>query len=109
MDTSTPLAGVGEPSLDYTPTTGTIPPGYQLIVDFDDDGTIDGILVGEPTVYGNDWWLNNGAEQFVKDGRPHTPAAGPAAQLRHPRRVACRVPEREREGIRLLAGLRGSG
>ena len=48
VDTDTPLADAGEPALDYTPTSGTIPPGFQLIIDFDNDGTDDGILVGEP-------------------------------------------------------------
>ena len=69
--TSTPLADVGEPSLEYTPTSGTVPPGYQLVVDFDGDGSSDGILVGE-TVYGEDWWLNNAAAPFVKAGAPST-------------------------------------
>lgn len=64
----TPLAAVGEPSLNYTALAG-IAPGYQLVVDFDNDGTPDGILVGE-TVYGNNWWLSNGSAQFVKDGAP---------------------------------------
>lgn len=75
---STPLAGVGEPSLDYTNTTGGGVPGFQLVVDFDANGTADGILVGEPGVYaGNDWWLNNAAMQFVKDGAPsHTGGYG---------------------------------
>lgn len=72
VDTDTPLADVGEPSLEYAPTSGSVPPGYQLIVDFDGDGSVDGILVGEPTSYGNDWWLNNAAKQFVKDGAPNT-------------------------------------
>lgn len=72
VDTDTPLADVGDPSLDYDATAGTIPPGYQLVVDFDDDGTPDGILVGEPTYYGDDWWLNNAAAAFVKAGAPHT-------------------------------------
>ena len=72
VDTSTPLADVGEPSLNYTTTSGTIPPGYQLVVDFDGDGTHDGILVGEPTFYGNNWWLNNAADADVKAGAPHT-------------------------------------
>jgi opacity protein-like surface antigen len=73
-----PLAVVGEPSLEYTPTTGTIPPGFQLVVDFDNDGGIDGILVGEP-VYDGDWWLSNGSAQFVKDGAPsHTGGSGSA-------------------------------
>ncbi|NEK60044.1 PKD domain-containing protein [Geodermatophilus sabuli] len=50
-------------------------PGYQLVVDFDDNGTADGILIGEP-VYGQNWWLNTTAAQFVKDGAPHTGGGG---------------------------------
>jgi hypothetical protein len=77
--TSTPLAGVGEPSLDYTNTSGGGVPGFQLVVDFDSNGTDDGILIGEPGVYGNDWWLNNGAAQFVKDAAPsHEGGSGSA-------------------------------
>jgi hypothetical protein len=66
--TSEPLSGIGEPSLDYTNTSGGVP-GFQLVVDFDDDGSADGILIGEP-VYNGDWWLNHAADQFVKDGAP---------------------------------------
>jgi len=62
------LADVGEPTLDYTSVAG-IAPGFQLVVDFDGNGTPDGILVGE-TVYGNNWWLNNAAAPFVKLGAP---------------------------------------
>jgi hypothetical protein len=77
VDTATPLADAGEPTLNLTQADGTIPPGFQLVVDFDNDGTNDGILVGEPTYYGNDWWLNNGAKQFVKDSAPsHTGGFG---------------------------------
>ncbi len=77
VDTSTPLAGIGEPVLNYTTNSGTIPPGYQLVVDFDGNGSTDGILVGEPTSYGNDWWASNGSAQFVKDGAPsHTGGSG---------------------------------
>lgn len=77
--TSTPLASAGEPSLDFTNTSGGGTPGAQLVVDFDADGTADGILVGEPGVYGNDWWLGNSARQFVKDGAPsHTGGSGSA-------------------------------
>ena len=72
VDTDTPLADVGDPSLDYDATAGSIPPGYQLVVDFDGDGTADGILVGEPTFYGDDWWLTNGSAAFVKAGAPNT-------------------------------------
>lgn len=77
--TNTPLAASGEPTLDYTAISGSIPPGFQLRVDFDNDGTLDGILVGEPAFYGNDWWLSNSAKQFVKDGAPsHTGGFGSA-------------------------------
>ena len=68
--TTTSLASVGEPKLNYTNTTSAGVPGFQLVVDFDNDGTADGILVGEPGVYGNDWWLSNGSKQFVKDAAP---------------------------------------
>ncbi|WP_148613458.1 hypothetical protein [Nocardioides rubriscoriae] len=74
--TDVALKGVGEPSLDYTNTAGGLP-GFQLVVDFNADGTDDGILVGEPAAYGNDWWLSNGSQQFVKDGAPsHTGGSG---------------------------------
>jgi hypothetical protein len=66
--TSTPLAGVGQLDLDYTNTAGGLP-GYQLVVDFDGDGTDDGILVGE-SVYNGPWWLAD-AKQFAKDAAPH--------------------------------------
>lgn len=69
-----PLANLGDKtiaqSIDYTATTG-ITPGLQLAVDFDGNGTFDGYLVGE-SIYGNNWWLSNGAAQFVKDGAPNT-------------------------------------
>ena len=75
--TSTALAVVGEPSLDYAVTSGGTP-GFQLVVDFDGNGTSDGILVGE-TVYGNDWWASNGSAAFVKDGAlSHTGGFGSA-------------------------------
>lgn len=77
--TDTALAAVGEPALDYTNTSGGGVPGFQLVVDFDGNGARDGILIGEPGVYGNDWWLNNAAAQFVKDGAPsHTGGSGSA-------------------------------
>lgn len=76
--TSTALAAAGEPNLDYTNTAGGVP-GFQLVVDFDADGTTDGILVGEPGSYGNDWWLSNSAASFVKDGAPsHSAGSGSA-------------------------------
>jgi hypothetical protein len=76
VDTSTPLARAGEPTIRYANTAGGLP-GFQLVVDFDANGTRDGILVGEASVYGNDWWLNNAAATFVKDGAPsHTGGSG---------------------------------
>ena len=70
IDTDKPLADVTSASLDYTATSGATPPGFQLVVDFDDDGTADGILVGEQA-YGGNWWLNNAAKPFAKAGAPH--------------------------------------
>jgi hypothetical protein len=70
--TSTPLKDATDTALDYTATSGTIPPGAQLVVDFDGDGTADGILVGEPTYYGNDWWATKGSKDFVKAAAPST-------------------------------------
>ena len=72
-----PLAAVGEPSLDYTRSFG-IAPGFQLVVDFNGDGTNDGILVGE-TVYENDWWASNGSAPFVKAGAPLTTSGSGSA------------------------------
>jgi len=73
--TNTLLSSVAEPSLDYTKTSGGLP-GFQLYIDANGDGQSDGILVGE-SVYGNDWWLNNSAAQFVKDRAPsHTGGSG---------------------------------
>jgi hypothetical protein len=75
VTTSTTLAtvsGGSEPTLEFTNTSGGGVPGYQLIVDFDNDGTADGILVGEPGAYGDDWWLNNAADADVKAGAPNT-------------------------------------
>lgn len=72
FQTSTPLANVGEPTLNFTNTTAGGTPGYQLIVDFNNDGAPDGILVGEPGAYGDVWWLNNAAAPFVKDAAPTT-------------------------------------
>ena len=77
--TDTPLAVVGEPTLRYTNTTSGGVPGFQLVVDFDGDGTTDGILIGEPGVYGADWWLNNAAKSDVKVGAPsHAGGSGSA-------------------------------
>jgi hypothetical protein len=64
-----PFADFDGASMDYTALFG-IPPGLQVVVDFDGNGTTDGILVGE-AVYGDNWWLTNSAATFVKDRAPH--------------------------------------
>ena len=66
------LADVGEPTLEYTNSSNLGVPGAQLVVDFDNDGSSDGILIGEPAVYGNDWWLNRTATDIAKAGAPET-------------------------------------
>lgn len=66
--TQTPLADVDSPSLDYTNTAGT-QPGYQLVVDLNNDGTADGILVGE-NAYAGRWWLSNASSTFDWSGAP---------------------------------------
>lgn len=66
-----PLAGIGEPALEYTPTSGSVPPGFQLVMDMDGDGARDSILVGE-AVYAGEWWAANSSAQNVKDGAPAT-------------------------------------
>jgi Bacterial Ig domain/Bacterial Ig-like domain (group 3) len=86
---NTKLADVGEPSMLWTSTNpvqpGDLKPSVQLKTDFDGDGDVDGILVGEPTwadgttLYGNDWWLSGGSAQFVKDAAPsHDGGSGSA-------------------------------
>jgi hypothetical protein len=74
VDTDTALADVGEPMLEFSNTSGGGVPGFQMVVDFEGDGTDVGILVGEPTVasYGDNWWLNNTAAPAAKAGAPHT-------------------------------------
>lgn len=74
--TTTALASVGEPKLNFTNTSSGGIPGFQLVVDFNNDGSPDGILVGEPGAYGNDWWLSNGSAAFVKALAPSHVAAG---------------------------------
>lgn len=68
--TNKPLADVSEPTLDYTTNSGTIPPGFQLVVNFNCGSPSEGILVGEPTYYGTDWWASNGSAACVKAGAP---------------------------------------
>ena len=73
FDLHRPLADVGEPTMNWD---GTSPaPGLQLTTDFDGDGDVDGILVGE-TVYGGNWWVGSVQDQSVFDA-PNTPPAEP--------------------------------
>ena len=65
LPTELDLAAVTDAALGYGPTSGQLP-GAQLVVDIDDDGVGDGILVGEPTFYGATWWLNNAASADFK-------------------------------------------
>jgi hypothetical protein len=108
--TTTPLADAGEPTLDYTSTAGGVP-GAQLVVDFDADGTTDGILVGEPGVYGKEWWLNNAAKQFVKDEAPVT--GGGSGSLWHGTldqwRAAFPAATVQAFGFSLGSGVKGDG
>ncbi len=78
------LASSGEPSMDAEANdmTTTLLPGMQLVTDFDNDGSLDGILVGEPTyangspLYGANWWLTNSAKAFVKAAAPTVGGGG---------------------------------
>ncbi|QYH34758.1 cell wall-binding repeat-containing protein [Salinibacterium sp. M195] len=64
------LKDVGVPQLHFGATTGTLP-SLQLVTDFDNNGTADGILVGEPAAYpGGGYWVPNSAAAFVKDAAP---------------------------------------
>ena len=109
VDTDTPLAEVGEPTLNYTTTEGTIPPGFQLVIDLDGDGTGDGILVGEPTFYGANWWLNNGADAEVK-ALPRTLAVASEAPTTAPSPSGVTsLRRRQRDCLRVLAGLGREG
>ena len=71
FDVHVPLADTGEPAMEWTNNTpeNNYRPGMQLKVDFNGDGDIDGVLVGEP-IYadgeeflGNRWWLAGGADR----------------------------------------------
>lgn len=75
VPTNFALSEVGVPVLNLGATSGGVP-SIQLVTDFDNNGVTDGILVGE-TIYGDDYWLSNGAAQFVKDAAPsHTGGYG---------------------------------
>lgn len=53
-----PLTDVGSPSFEwlYNDLAHTMEPGMQIVIDKDNDGLPNGILVGEPKYYGADWW-----------------------------------------------------
>ncbi|PWN01096.1 hypothetical protein DJ010_19785 [Nocardioides silvaticus] len=75
FDVHLALAEVGTPSLEWA---GTGPePGLQLTTDFDGDGDVDGILVGE-TVYGGNWWVGSvqDAAVFAEPNTPPTTGGG---------------------------------
>lgn len=71
FDVHLPLADVGEPSMGWNNRmpAQNYRPGLQLKTDFNGDGDVDGILVGEPiladgtTFLGNRWWLAGGADR----------------------------------------------
>ena len=113
-----PLDAVGDPSLEYTkvsPTTGDpLPniPGFQLVTDFNGDGTPDGILIGEPVLRRRLVAVRQ--RRAVGEGRwpPPTPVA-PARQPRNSRPVEERGRVRERQGaaygFSLGSGVLGEG
>jgi hypothetical protein len=80
--TNTALAQVGTPSLAYHDTGSDLKdPGYQLVVDLDDDGHNDGILVGE-AIYNGNWWLGDHrdfkASVDIRAAAPKEPGGGGA-------------------------------
>jgi len=62
-----PLHNTGVLDIQYEGTG--IVPGINLFVDFDNDGTQDGILVYE-AIYGQDLWLTGSSADFVKADAP---------------------------------------
>lgn len=96
-------------ALDYENTTAGAAPGLQLVVDFDNNGTPDGILVGE-TVYGNNWWLSGSAVQFAKDGGP-TVGGGGSASNGTPNQWLAAFPDAKVKvvGYSLGSGAKGDG
>ena len=67
VNTDVPLGISVSQASTYTTTGGAA--RFQLVIDFDDNGTADGILVGEPASDGNGWWLNNAADALTAEGR----------------------------------------
>jgi hypothetical protein len=60
------LANLGQIAADYTHSSGanlSSGPGLNVFVTFESGLT--GTLVGEPNVYGQDWWLTNGSNAAI--------------------------------------------
>jgi hypothetical protein len=79
------LSGITDVEYDWYGTSPS--PGIQYVMDFDNDGTQDGILVGEKVYGGQDVWLTNGSKADYKDagapsntGGSGTPNHGTLAQ-----------------------------
>lgn len=66
-----PFSTITGGAIDYQTNLGTIPPGLQIVVDYDGDNVPDGILVGE-AIYGANWWLSNAHHPALGAGAPHT-------------------------------------
>ena len=64
FDVDVSLADAGEPSMDWETKMGDdgYQPGMQLKTDFNGDGDIDGILVGDAFLPGR-WWLAGGKDR----------------------------------------------
>ncbi len=109
------LSGLGNQtitaSIDYDISSGFgLKPGLQLVTDFDNNGTPDGILVGE-SVYGNNWWLTNSASQFVKDNAPNVGGGNGSNWFGTPNQWLTKFPEAKVKaiGYSLGSGVYGDG
>lgn len=69
-----PLTKTGTVALGWTGTNP--PPGGQIVVDLDGNGSADGILVFEPAFYGQNLWLASIAPGFVTAGAPAVGGGG---------------------------------
>ena len=96
FDVDKPLAGLGEPSMDWSNNlpSENYRPGMQLKVDFNGDGDTDGILVGEPvyadgtTFLGDEWWLAGGTDRKVDLESPGTALPVDAGQPSYRQNIA---------------------
>ena len=69
------LSQVGDIAIDLSDVTG-VPPSVQLVVDLDDNGSTDGILVYEPDYYGENLWATNSIVGGGFVGLPAAPGGG---------------------------------